>query len=105
VTSQGSPAYVAGDDEVAFNFRIENATDVMATDVGLSFGKRNGTKLGRGASAPVLNPHGVAFATVTIARQLYDRTDDPRLIISWTDDEGRHTEDRALGDVPRRRPV
>jgi hypothetical protein len=105
VVSQDSPAYVAGDDEVVFNYQIQNASDYMATDVGLSFGKRDGTKLGKGASMPVLNPTALAFATIVIARLLYDRTDDPRLIISWTDDAGTHSEDRALGDLPPRRPV
>jgi hypothetical protein len=97
VISQDTPAYVAGDDEVVFNYRIDNASHVMATDVGFSFGKRDGTKLGNGSSQPVLNPGAPAFATIAIARLLYDATDDPRLIVSWTDDEGSHTEDRPLG--------
>ena len=49
VTSQGTPAFVAGDDEVVFNYRIENASDHMAWRVGLSFGKRDGTPLGKPA--------------------------------------------------------
>ncbi len=77
----------------------------MATDVGLSFGKRDGTTLGSGASALVVNPRGApAFASITQARSVHDATDDPRLIVSWTDDERSHTEDRALGDLPPRRP-
>src|SRR6476646_3077104 len=105
VVSQGSPAFVAGDDEVVFNYQIDNASQVMATQVGLSFGKRDGTKLGSPAGPSMLNPGATIFASITIARLLYDRTDDPRLIISWTDDAGTHTEDRALGDVPPRRGV
>ncbi len=100
VVSQDTPAYVAGDDEVVFNYRIDNASHVMATDVGLSFGKRDGTKLGNGTSQPVLNPGALAFASITVARSVYDATNDPRLIVSWTDDDGTHAEDRALGDLP-----
>jgi hypothetical protein len=105
VVSQGSPAFVAGDSEVVFNYQIDNASHVMATHVGLSFGKRDGTKLGSPAGPSMLNPGATIFASITIARLLYDRTDDPRLIISWTDDAGTHTEDRALGDTPPRRSV
>ena len=105
VTSQGTPAFVAGDDEVVFNYRIENASDHMAWRVGLSFGKRDGTPLGKAAGGSMLNPGDRALMTITIARSLYDSTDDPRLIISWTDDAGEHVEDRPLGDLPPRRPT
>jgi hypothetical protein len=40
---------------------------------------------------------------VTIARSLYDATADARLILSWTDDEGPHTEQRDPGALPPRR--
>jgi hypothetical protein len=103
VTSQGSPAFVASDSEVVFTYQIDNASHVMATDIALSFGKRDGTTMGKGASQPVLNPGATAFASIAIARPLYDATDDPRLIVSWTDEAGTHTEDRALGDTPPRR--
>ena len=39
--SQANP-YDAGDDEVRIRYWIDNASDVMATGVELSFGKRDG---------------------------------------------------------------
>ena len=100
--SQDNP-YDAGDDEVRIRYWIDNASDVMATGVELSFGKRDGTKIGAPATQPVLNPRTNMIGQVTIARSLYDATADPRLILSWTDDEGPHTEQRDPGALPPRR--
>ena len=80
--------------------------DYMAWDLALSFGKSDQTHLGSPAGVPMLNPGERAFAGVTIARTLYDAADDLRLVVSWTDDEGDHVEDRPLGGLgalpPRR---
>jgi hypothetical protein len=93
----------ADENEVRIRYWIHNASDHVARDVSISFGKRDGTKLGSPAGAPIMNPGERVIGQVTIARSLYDATDDPRLIVTWTDDAGTHSEDRDPGALPPRR--
>jgi hypothetical protein len=105
VISTDNPPADADENEVRIRYWIDNASDVMATDVELSFGDRDGMKLGTAATQPVLNPGANMVGQVTIPRALYNRTDDPCLIVSWTDDEGSHVEQREPGSLPRRGPT
>jgi hypothetical protein len=89
---------------VDLDYRIDNASDYRAWDVAVGFGKPDRSRLGTPERVAMLNPGDHADVTITLARSLYNATDDLRLVINWSDEAGGGLEERRLGE-PGKLPI